>query len=122
MKKETLEQEIKCFVSKDGLANLSCPKCGFSKTIDLTKFNLSKNTFKATCQCKTVLKGKFEFRGYYRKKVRLAGEYIHNKSKRRGQILVEDISFMGVGFTCMEEHNLQQGDRIEITFRLDNAK
>lgn len=116
-----LEQEVVCYVSEKGLANLSCPKCGFSKTINLKKLKLTGNTFKATCQCKTLLKGKFEFRGHYRKKVRLAGEYLHKKNKKRGQILVEDISFMGIGFNCMEMHSLQEGDRLEISFRLDNA-
>jgi predicted 3-demethylubiquinone-9 3-methyltransferase (glyoxalase superfamily) len=49
-------------------------------------------------------------------------QYFQKKNMKRGQILVEDISLMGLGFSCMEMHNLQQGDQLEIAFRLDNAK
>ncbi len=37
-----------------------------------------------------------------------------------GDILIENISLSGVGFFCFEKHSLQEGDKLDLTFNLDN--
>jgi hypothetical protein len=53
-----------------------------------------------------------------RKPVRLAGEYRHLKTGKRGDMLIEDISMGGVGFTRFSPHTVRLGDPLEVRFRL----
>jgi len=113
---------VTCYVNDDGKTTLKCPNCGMPKEIDATGFVFSRKPFKATCKCGTKFSGKFEFRTYFRKQVRLSGHYIHKTTKSQKNILVENLSLKGVGFTCLDRPNLKVGDSLEITFRLDNPK
>jgi hypothetical protein len=113
---------VTCYVNNDGKATLKCPSCGIQKRIDTTKHVFSRKPFKATCKCGTKFRGRFEFRKYYRKQVRLSGHYIHKITKSKNNILVKNLSLMGVGFTCLGRPDLKVGDNLEITFWLDNPK
>jgi hypothetical protein len=116
------EPTVTCYVNEDGKTNLKCPGCDTLKRIDASKYMFSPKPFKAKCKCGTTFHGRFEFRRHYRKKVRLAGHYIHKNTNQRGDILVENLSIRGVGFTCMDRPQFEVGDNIEITFWLDNPK
>lgn len=122
MQKEVNEYKVICYVDKTGLTTLRCPQCGTAKTIDTTKKDYAFKTFRAKCKCGSRITGRFEFRRYYRKKVRLSGSYRHRNSGIRGKIIVEDISLMGIGFTCLRKHHFQKGDQLDITFTLDNPQ
>ncbi len=113
---------ITCYVNEKGMATLKCPNCNNVKKIDASSYLFSKKPFKATCKCGMVFYGRFEFRTHFRKKVRLAGHYRRPSTKIKGDILVENISLRGVGFTCMDPHDLKAGENFEITFWLDNPK
>jgi hypothetical protein len=120
MKQEVTVQEVVCYVGPDGLTILSCPNCETSKKIDTNNKDYAFKSFKAKCKCGVSIKGRFEYRQFYRKKVSLSGFYQHRKTGVRGNIIVENISLMGAGFTCLRKHDFQKGDQIEITFTLDN--
>jgi hypothetical protein len=122
MGKDTAGNRIVCYVGKDGLAALRCPNCGTTKIIDTAKKNYAFKAFKATCKCGEQIRGQFEFRQYYRKKVNLSGRYRHRESGVQGKILVDNISLMGVGFTCMRKHRFKKGDHLDISFTLDNDR
>jgi hypothetical protein len=116
------EPTVTCFVNEDGKTTLKCPGCETVKKIDASKYMFSQKPFKATCKCGTTFHGKFEFRTHFRKKVRLAGHFIHRTTKFQKDILVENLSLKGVGFTCLDRPDLKVGDNLEITFWLDNPK
>lgn len=61
-------------------------------------------------------------RRYYRKRVSLNGEYRNRRSGSSGDILVEDVSFKGLKFTTIDPHDIQTGDRLQVSFTLDDAK
>ena len=113
---------VTCYVNDDGKTTLKCPNCDMLKRIDATKYVFSRKPFKATCKCGTKFNGKFEFRTHFRKQVRLSGHYIHKITKSQKDILVENLSLKGVGFTCLDRPDLKVGDNLEITFWLDNPK
>jgi hypothetical protein len=122
MEKDNTEHRVICYVGNDGRTLLRCPKCKITKTIDAKNHHNLINTFKTKCTCGSVIRGQFDFRRHYRKKVSLPGSYLQMGSEIKGWVSVEDISGMGVGFSCLGEHNLQKGDYIDITFTLDNPK
>ena len=114
--------ETICYVGVDGLTTLRCPNCGTTKQIDTKKNDFAFKTFKAKCRCGASIRGRFEFRQYYRKKVNLSGMFYDRKTGASGNMIVEDISLMGVGFRCFRKQNWQVGDQIDVTFNLDNPQ
>lgn len=120
MENKVVEHKLVCYVGKDGLATLRCPECGTTKSIDTTDKDYAFKAFRARCKCGVHIKGQFEFRQYFRKKVRLAGMYRHRERGVQGKIVVENLSLMGVGFSCMRKHDFRAGDPLDITFTLDN--
>jgi hypothetical protein len=117
---EITVHKLVSYVGKDGLATLQCPQCGATKSVDTTNKDYAFKAFKAKCKCGAQIRGQFEFRQYYRKKVSLAGMYRHRKNGVRGKIIVENLSLMGLGFACLRKHDFQKGDQLDITFTLDN--
>ena len=122
MTQDIMEYRVTCYVGKDGRTVLRCPKCDVTKTIDTSDGNYSFRKFKATCQCGTLIKGQFEFRKHFRKKVNLSGVYKKRDTGVRGKIIIQNISLQGVGFNCLRKPSFQKGDQLDISFTLDNAK
>ena len=120
--KDKKDHVLKCYVDQDGMAILRCPECGTSKTIDTNGKNYAFKTFKAHCRCGVSIRGQFEFRRYYRKKVRLAGIYKHLETGKEGNIIIENISLSGAGFYCFDKQGFEQGDQLDLIFRLDNPR
>lgn len=64
-----------------------------------------------------------ERRQYYRKTVQLAGHYITTSGEGvAGDILVENLSLNGVGFTTLLSSPLKKNDLIRLSFRLDDSR
>ena len=103
------------------VATIICPACGYAKRIDASKFHNSSNILKAKCKCGKTFKCSIDFRKTYRRTVNLAGEYIIMNNKKRGDMMVEDLSMGGVGFTNMTPHQMETGDILELKFKLDDA-
>jgi len=61
-------------------------------------------------------------RSYYRKSVTLAGNFANQRNDDFGEMLVEDLSLQGVRFVTLNPHQLRVGDRVVLSFRLDDAK
>ena len=121
MTQDITEYRVTCYVGQDGRTVLRCPKCNITKTIDTTDRNYSFRKFRATCQCGAKIRGQFEFRKHFRKKVNLTGSYRRRDTGIRGKIVVEDISLQGVGFNCLRKPGFQKGDQLDLTFTLDNV-
>ena len=122
MTADTKEPFVTCYVDENGKTTLKCPACDLLKRIDASKYIFNQKPFKASCKCGLTFQGRFEFRTHYRKQVRLAGHYIHKKTNQQGDMLVENLSIKGVGFTCLDRPKIKVGDNIEITFWLDNPR
>ena len=60
-----------------------------------------------------------DFRNYYRKNVRLTGEYFVQGKDEKREILIEDISKTGIKFATLTPHNFSKGDLVELKITLD---
>jgi hypothetical protein len=99
-----------------------CPKCGLEKNVDVSNFKDTHKRLKAKCRCGEVFRVELEFRRYYRKKVRLPGEYFVQEKEEKGEILIEDISMTGIRFSTLKPFNISRNDSVELKFTLDNQK
>jgi hypothetical protein len=110
------------YAGRTSHVTIICPKCGMQKNKDVTNFKETHKRLKAKCKCGEVFRVALEFRRYYRKKVQLAGEYFVQEKNELGEVLIEDISMTGVGFSTLKPHNISRNDIVELKFSLDNPK
>jgi hypothetical protein len=108
------------YVNDANQALIICPKCGFTKEIDMTNFKNAQKSLKGKCRCGEVFGFTVEFRKSYRKKVRLAGECRINGKDKKGEIIVEDLSMNGIRFVNLGLHKISIDDSLEVQFNLDN--
>ena len=100
--------------------SIICPKCKSEKNTNVTNFRDTNKKLKAKCQCGEVFRFTLDFRKYFRKNVRLSGEYFVQEKDEKGEILIEDISMTGINFATLKPHNFSRYDRVELKFTLDN--
>ena len=92
------------------------------KKTNVFKFKDTHKRLKAKCKCGEIFRVELEFRRYYRKEVRLAGEYFFQEKDERGDILIEDISMTGIRFSTLKPHNISKDDTVELKFTLNNQR
>jgi len=108
----------KVYVGHTNRVKIICPKCELEKNINVFKFKTTHKRLKAKCKCGEVFRFTLDFRKYYRKNVRLTGEYFVQEEK--GEVLIEDISKTGINFATLKPHNFSKDDLVELKFNLDN--
>ena len=99
---------------------ITCPKCGLTKNKYITHFKDTHKKVKATCKCGEVFRVFLEFREFYRKIVRLSGDYFIQEKDEKGEVLIKNISINGINFETLKPHNISKGDIVELEFILDN--
>ncbi|OGQ99472.1 MAG: hypothetical protein A2521_00765 [Deltaproteobacteria bacterium RIFOXYD12_FULL_57_12] len=111
----------KVYVRADDTATIKCPRCNAVKQLSVTNFKNTKKILKIKCACQEVFCVSLEFRKMYRKETKLDGSY-NNTSKEndKNRMIVNNISMSGVGFTCIANHKIEKGDRLKVTFTLDD--
>jgi hypothetical protein len=110
----------KVYVDHTNQVKIICSKCGLGKNINVFKFKDTHKRLKAKCKCGEVFQLTLEFRKYYRKNVRLAGEYFVQGKNEKGEIVIEDISATGIRFASLRPHYISRDDIVELKFTLDN--
>jgi hypothetical protein len=110
----------KVYVDENHQARIICPKCGFERKVDAMKFRNTSNMVKAKCKCKETFKFALEYRKHYRKEVRLPGEYIIQKNRKGGEVIIREISLTGIRFESLKPHQISVDDILEVKFTLDN--
>jgi hypothetical protein len=116
----TQEAVVKVYVNHNDEGMLTCPYCEKSKRLNFAKQKLSHEPLRVKCVCGSSFKIIIELRAYYRKKTRLLGHYATPDRDKFGSIIIEDLSFTGLGFRTRLPHSLQLGEVIDLRFVLDN--
>jgi len=125
------------YVNEENKADILCPGCGKSKTIDASKYMKVDGPVKIKYRFKcTYCERKFKnFRGhevfkpsiitlerrkYRRKKVSLQGEFITKHGKKE-HIVISNLSRTGLKFILKSAWVFQINDLVKIEFNLDNS-
>ena len=116
----------KIFVNVENMAIFKCPKCGTTRTEDMTAHQSLGKTISTKCTCKcghtffvTVM---MEKRKYYRKETNLPGQFSTVSNEISGLMTVKNISLSGLRFKLNENKNLNIGDRVNVEFTLDDKQ
>jgi PilZ domain len=112
----------KCYLTPEGRGLISCPCCGFGKTVDFKNAIPVNRNVRIRCKCGEIFGGFLEIRQHYRKKVKFSGRYTNLTSLKSGKLTVENISRMGIGFRVMGFEYFEEEDLVKVTFELDNCK
>ena len=110
----------KVYVNENNQALIICPKCGFERNVDATSLRTTTNIANIKCKCRETFQIAIEYRKHHRKEVRLSGEYIAQKSRERGEVIIRELSLTGIRFESMRPHQISTGDILEMQFVLDN--
>jgi hypothetical protein len=111
----------KVYVNDTNQATIICPKCGFEKNIDVSDYKDTQKNLKAKCKCGETHRFTIEFRKKYRKHVRLPGDYIIQKSRDKGEVIIKELSLTGIRFESLKPHQISINDILEMRFILDNV-
>jgi predicted RNA-binding Zn-ribbon protein involved in translation (DUF1610 family) len=112
----------KVFMNTNHMATFSCPECGKTKQMNVSKFRHIEKEIKLnyTCICKHKFSVILERRKSVRHKISLKGHII--KGSKKSAILVVDISRFGLKIKCLETLELNLGEKIFVEFILDDLK
>ena len=110
----------KVYVDENNQAMIVCPNCGFEQIVDAKNYKDKKNIVKGQCKCKESFEVTLEYRKHYRKEVMLPGEYIVQKSREKGELIIRELSMKGIRFETVRPHKMSTNDTLDVTFKLDN--
>ena len=114
-------QKSKTYVRPDNTAVITCPHCGFQKSVPVESYKGSKSRLKIKCGCKNVFTVNLEFRKRVRKRTSLKGTYVnHSQKNKRGSITVKNISVDGLEFSSMDVQTFEVDDELTVEFTLDD--
>lgn len=112
----------KIYFSKKGMCSIICHHCTKANRVDTNNVNLNK-PIKINCTCGKKFFVQLEQREYYRKSVKLTGifEKIFPENTQKIKVVIEDISYTGLGCRTLTKHYLEKNDVLELNFSLDDA-
>lgn len=121
---ENHNELIAAHVDTNGMAIITCPSCGMIKKVSVSKYKDIKHRLNTRCQCGKRFDIQLNFRASYRKDVTLSGTFmiISPRSSHWCDMVVSDLSRMGLGFKNREKVVVHKGDVIRVKFNLNNAK
>jgi hypothetical protein len=100
-----------------------CPFCGEHHEETLKEFENRNDKTNVDCTCGNTYQVQVELRKHYRKKTNLRGRFKKLAPPEiSGAMLVTDLSFTGCAIETAMPHRLAVGDKIGLTFTLDDEK
>jgi len=110
----------KVFITRSGKASFSCPECGKTKQLDVSRYNTvdKEVKLKYTCTCKHIFSVILERRKYIRKKVDLPGVLILGNKKYPVNVI--DITRAGLKIRTKGLLELHLQDKVVLEFILDD--
>lgn len=110
------------YADRDGMVVLHCPVCEKSRREPVAKFP-SNVPLKINCHaCGAGYEIEIEVRKHFRKTIEFDG--LMSRLEPEGlseKIAIVNLSYGGCGFNASPKHGLELGNRIRVTFTLDDA-
>ena len=117
-------ETVKVFVGQGNHAGITCPYCQKTYEISVEKYKGAKHSIVTKCTCQERFKIELNFRQFYRKDVKLVGEF-KNVSTGSGDwytMTVINLSMIGHRFKVIGSTNVENGHQLQVKFTLDNQK
>ena len=112
----------KIYYGKKGECSVVCHRCGKVSKVDTKKVQLNQ-VIEINCSCQNNFRVQLEKREYYRKEVKLTGtfEKIVPEDTIKGRLIIEDLSYTGIGCRTVTKHYLEKDDVVSVDFTLDDV-
>jgi hypothetical protein len=106
---------------------LVCEQCHRSKAIPAATVKDLPQPLKVKCPCGATFRVNIIIRQFYRKQTRLPGVYAKHDTQtgtilEQGRMIVEDISWTGIGLRTLYQHSILINDVLAVTFTLDDKQ
>lgn len=104
-------------------AEITCPECHITRTLNVAKLRSSKKRIKAKCGCGCVFDMSdfsLDLRKFYRKKTNLRGSYSNINMNKTGFMRVKNVSYSGISFELEKKDEIAIGDTLGVRFVLDD--
>jgi len=113
-------ESLKVFLSDSGKTTVKCPFCKKCHHTTVPK-HFHNKPVQGKCKCGESFPVLFDSRKYYRKEVRLPGEY-WNTFGEKDLMTVTTLSFSGAGFEAGRRNpSINSGETIRLNFLLRNS-
>jgi hypothetical protein len=113
------------YIVKNGSIDFVCPKCGFSKLVDVRRFlrRDEEVQVKIRCKCRNLQVVLLDRRKNRRKPTDIRGRYFFAPGNRPiidGEIFIENLSLAGLGFNLLSGSKgaFGEGDVLRVQFKL----
>jgi hypothetical protein len=106
-------------------AEITCPQCHKTWTLNVAKFRSSKRRIKAKCACGCLFdisEFSIDLRRFYRKKTNLRGTYSNVEMNKTGFMRVKNVSYSGISFELEKKAEIAVGDALGVRFVLDDGQ
>lgn len=112
----------RAFLTSTGRANFTCPECGATKQMDVSKYKdiEKKVNLKCTCKCKHRFTVTLERRRHFRHPVKLTGE-LHWQHLIL-PVKVADVSRYGLKIISIRDIELEPETKVILKFTLDDVR
>lgn len=112
-------------VTRENRALIECPRCGFQKIVNISKFfkGSTVRRFVYKCKCGNLFGVILEKRNFIRNCIDLNGSIILEAKGGKPQkfkVVVKDLSCQGVKFSMSESDAVSVGSDIVVTFQFDD--
>lgn len=101
---------------------LTCIKCRNSREIPVTAFSSKDNRYRIKCKCGNNYIITLERRKFNRKVTDLRGTYVADKFAREEIVDIINLSTTGLCLVRRDNRNLEQGQIINLNFKLENVE
>jgi hypothetical protein len=114
-----IRESLKIYLSESGKTTVKCPFCKKCHHTTVPK-HFHNKPVRGKCNCGESFPVLFDSRKYYRKEVRLPGEY-WNTFGEKDLMTVTTLSFSGAGFEAGRRNpSINSGETIRLNFLLKN--
>ena len=115
---------VEVFVGKGSHVPITCPYCQKTYEVSIEKHKGAKHTFTTKCSCQERFNIKLNFRQFYRKDVKLIGDFINTSTGSIDWyvITVTNLSMIGLRFKATGPTDIEVGHQLRVKFTLDNQK
>lgn len=115
------DSPLRLFVNSSNQTFITCPKCSFSKLVEIEVTNIPQRILKLKCKCGHAFRVQFEFRKYARKNTKLNGIFTFTyKPEDCLPVRIVNLSRGGVCFETYLPHEFKIGVKGTIRFALDD--
>jgi hypothetical protein len=116
------ETARKIYVPPNDEARIICDRCGFVQQTNVESFDLNR-FYRVVCHCGNTFRIAIEKRAAKRVATHLEGIYAKvDNSYVSGKMVVENLSFFGIGCKAERQDDIQVDDVLRMKFTLDDEQ